>query len=216
MGRPATRHRSTLGAALILASGAVCGRACNVERDYELLSFFFGRACPSPPRPWSEGEGPRPRFNGSSRMTMTGAVSAHSAYVERRCPECQGNRSRFGFTTAGFTDLTAAICVDCHEPALQAPRLHGPVALGDCLLCHEAHVSAHPLAAGSTLRRRCVSDATRRRCEPPRRRRPTTTSPAIAWTATTVTAAMIPTSCDHRSRADDASIPSPRRAPSFA
>ena len=144
MGRLALRHRPAFGAALILASGALLWAGCNVERDYKVLSFFFD-GVPEPAGAVADGQRGPTRIGDPARMAATGAVSAHSAYTERRCSECHGDRARFGFRTEGFAETTASVCADCHASALEAPRLHGPVALGACLLCHEPHVSSHPL-----------------------------------------------------------------------
>lgn len=143
MGRLATRHRPTLGAALALASGALLWAGCSVERDYELLSFFFD-GVPEPAPAMVDGEPGPTRLGRTARISTTGAVSVHSAYLERRCAECHGDKARYGFRTEGFSKMGSSICLDCHQDSLEMPRVHGPVAVGECLLCHEPHVSTHP------------------------------------------------------------------------
>lgn len=144
MGRRARRHRLASGAALIIASGAIVWSGCDVDRNHGTLSFFFD-GVPEPAPTMVDGAPGSSPFGRASRVSPGGAVSAHSAYLERRCTECHGERARFGFTTDGFANMGADTCIDCHEPALDMRLLHGPVAIGECLMCHEAHVSANPL-----------------------------------------------------------------------
>jgi len=92
----------------ILPAVALCGLlwgGCSLERDYAMLSFFFDGV----PAPMSESEAEALSSAGGASGGSAGSssiVSAHSAYRERRCAECHGERARFGFQTAGFSDLS--------------------------------------------------------------------------------------------------------------
>ena len=112
---------------------------CSLERDYEVLTFFFD-GVPVPDSRLSEEELER---RSSMRFAGGGGdpVSKHLAYVERRCFECHGDQANYGFTTEGFSSLGDGICMTCHGEAVDYDVLHGPVAAGACLTCHEAHVS---------------------------------------------------------------------------
>ncbi len=114
---------------------------CSVEQNYALLSFFFD-GVPSPPsderRPVGEAAG--------GPLAPARRVSMHTAFADRRCAECHGDRARFGFATEGFSDLDDSTCLRCHDYVLQEHAfLHGPVAAAACLACHHPHESRHPL-----------------------------------------------------------------------
>ena len=125
------------GALLILVWGG-----CSVEKHYELLSFFFdGVPEPLPPEVQGLAQGA-----GGSRLVAGRMVSAHTAYLDRRCAACHGDQANFGFTTTGFSDLGNEACLRCHDQEAEPPAfLHGPVALGACLVCHDAHASSYPV-----------------------------------------------------------------------
>ena len=127
---------------------------CSVEKHYALLSFFFD-GVPEPATPEEQalaqraGERPLP---GGGQL-----VSAHTAFLDRRCAECHGDRASFGFTTTGFSDLDARVCAKCHAGVEQAPHPHGPVAAGVCLACHDPHASRYPLLLVDTSPALCLS-----------------------------------------------------------
>ena len=115
---------------------------CSVEKHYELLSFFFD-GVPEPPPPGTQRLA---QGAGGSRLVAARTVSAHTAYLDRRCADCHGDQGNFGFTTSGFSDLGEDACLRCHEQEAEPPAfLHGPVALGACLVCHDAHASSYPV-----------------------------------------------------------------------
>jgi len=125
------------GALVILVWGG-----CSVEKNYELLSFFFD-GVPEPPSPEMQALA---EHVGRSRLTPGRVGSAHTAFLDRRCTECHGDQANFGFTTTGFAELGNEACPRCHDQVAR-PRafLHGPVASGVCLDCHHAHSSIYPV-----------------------------------------------------------------------
>ena len=141
---PAARRRAGAGAAL--AAAALCA-ACSIEKNYELLSLFFDGV----PRPGTAPSGAASERRPGDRASAA-AVSAHSAYAERRCGECHGDQARFGLFGTGVSKLDASVCLNCHGQVLdEHPLLHGPVAARACLWCHQPHDSPQPflLAAAS-------------------------------------------------------------------
>lgn len=132
------RLASTIVAA---AAATVLWSACSVEKDYETLSFFFDGVPESGSEEAADGAGGAAGISGAG----TGPVSSHSAYVDRRCESCHGDRASFGFYTTGFSDLGDDTCLPCHSDVDQGfDQVHGPVAAGLCLGCHEAHISRYP------------------------------------------------------------------------
>lgn len=136
------RRRARFAAAVVLGSvGATLWSACSVEEHYALLSTFFD-GVPRPKSATTEESAPADRGGALARAPAT-ILSGHSAYLERRCAECHGDRARFGFRTEGFAGVTGALCVTCHDVHDGDAFRHGPSAAGLCLTCHEAHVSTH-------------------------------------------------------------------------
>jgi predicted CXXCH cytochrome family protein len=114
---------------------------CSVEKHYDVLSFFFD-GVPDPDAEdalvWRGGS----RAGGVAQPLIV--RSAHSAYAERRCNECHGETSAYGFLVEGFDQLDATTCLQCHGDVLETyPVLHGPVAVHACLWCHLPHESAY-------------------------------------------------------------------------
>ncbi len=130
-------------ALLTLLAVTVWG-GCSVEKHYEVLSFFFdGVPPPATPEEQALAEG---TVSGPGRTPgVSGIVSAHQAYLDRRCALCHGDQANFGFTTSGFSDIGGDACLECHPSVLEDLRvLHGPVAVNACVACHDPHVSAYP------------------------------------------------------------------------
>ncbi len=138
---PAPSARLTAAALLFAVLGTWAG--CSIEQHYGVLSFFFDGV----PQPGSAtiatGDvGPSGRrVPGTPALTL----SAHAAYAERRCEECHGPSTNFGFVVSGFSELGNETCAGCHDDVQRTwPRVHGPVAAGDCLWCHQPHESRFP------------------------------------------------------------------------
>ena len=129
-----------VGAALAVV-GAWTG--CSVEKNYELLSFFFD-GVPDPNAPMMEGaSGPV--------LRESPTYSAHEPYVQDQCRDCHKARFNLG-------PQDSDICFDCHEnvPTAQ-PVMHGPVVAGACLWCHSAHESPYPSLLKGTGREVCMT-----------------------------------------------------------
>ncbi|MHC5113350.1 MAG: cytochrome c3 family protein [Planctomycetota bacterium] len=136
-----SRPRKTAWIAATVA-GAVVWCGCSIERDYEILSFFFDGV----PEPGSAdaAAGAGGGAGAGGALFAGGMVSGHTAYRERRCAWCHGDAAQYGFQTIGFSSLSETVCLDCHTDSLEHTYLHGPVAVGACLFCHEPHVSRFP------------------------------------------------------------------------
>lgn len=117
---------------------------CSVEKNYELLSFFFD-GVPNPnalPIVASSGD--------PIAMRSSPTYTAHTPYLNGQCAECHGQ----GFTMGG---VDAGVCLECHEGVQSAYRyMHGPVAFGACLLCHVPHESAYAALMKSGAREVCT------------------------------------------------------------
>lgn len=66
-------------------------------------------------------------------------ASLHRPWKEKDCQGCHN------FQTANKLKLPKnEICNLCHKNLIQGRNVHGPVAVGACLACHDPHSSAHP------------------------------------------------------------------------
>lgn len=124
--------------ASILIGGLLIWTGCSVEKNYEVLSFFFDGV----PEPNAGAVGERrPGAAGAGALPI---VSAHEAYVERRCDECHRGAGQFGLVAEGFGEIDAGVCMNCHgDVPREYPVMHGPVAAKECLWCHRAHESPY-------------------------------------------------------------------------
>lgn len=82
-----------------------------------------------------------------AREVLHGPVAAES------CTDCHvappaGQGAMMTLAKGATKDNTAPLCINCHEDVgerLKEAHVHGPVASGDCISCHDAHGSAFPL-----------------------------------------------------------------------
>lgn len=141
-------------ARVALGSAALVWCGCSVERNYDILNFFFdGVPEPMTSEVVSAPVGP----GGQVRSSTPTPGSRHAAYVERRCADCHGDRASFGFQTSGFSDLDDAVCLECHDDVRDAmPYMHGPVEVGVCLICHDPHISQWPALLNAPTPDLCV------------------------------------------------------------
>lgn len=101
------------------------------QQRYKVLSFFFD-GVPDPDAPKavrrSSAPGARPVF-------------IHKPYEEKKCDACHLNTDDI-FARA---KVKADMCYTCHPKVLdQYEKIHGPVAAGQCMMCHAAHASGEP------------------------------------------------------------------------
>lgn len=104
------------------------------------MSFFFDGVEP----PGSQG--PADGILDANYPAMPQAPEGPIWYVHeprKDCTNCHGRREQR--RVAGRVFLVAPVpqlCYDCHEDfTISAPNVHGPVAVGHCLFCHNPHKS---------------------------------------------------------------------------
>jgi predicted CXXCH cytochrome family protein len=75
----------------------------------------------------------------------------HAPVLEHRCAECHAGVRRPSATAEGDT------CKNCHRKlAMVYPYVHGPLAVGKCLVCHDAHGSSWPSLTIADARTMCT------------------------------------------------------------
>ena len=118
--------------ALVIALGLVWA-GCSVEKNYDILSFFFDGVPNRNALPISASAGGSPAI-----MRQSATYTAHKPYLEQRCVECHGQ----GFD---MQSVSSDVCMQCHQGVREQFRvMHGPVTFGACLWCHVPHESAYP------------------------------------------------------------------------
>ncbi len=65
--------------------------------------------------------------------------SQHPPYVEKKCDDCHDKTKE-----NGLVGPKNEFCFICHKDFVKGTYVHGPVAVGDCLTCHEPHNSNFP------------------------------------------------------------------------
>jgi predicted CXXCH cytochrome family protein len=140
-------HRLTgprLAAACLAASvlGLIAWPGCTVTKDnYKTLSFFFDGV-------------PDPSAPGNTVDPLTGEIRAavmvaHDPFAKEQCDECHKGKLR-------MSRNDSAPCLRCHADQPNAHKyMHGPVAAGACLWCHNPHESAQPHLMRDSDRKVC-------------------------------------------------------------
>lgn len=118
--------------ACVIAAGCLLfgWAGCSVEKNYDLLSFFFDGV----PEPGSLEAG------GGLLGGRGGTMYSHEPYATESCLECHPNPSQMQLSRED-----SGVCMKCHE---QIPEqyefMHGAVVGNACLWCHDPHISANP------------------------------------------------------------------------
>jgi predicted CXXCH cytochrome family protein len=119
--------------------------ACSPATRYRVLSFFFD-GVPEPGQPGAETPGPEaplpePTGEAGAEVAQRPRIIAHAPYRENRCRACHD-------ATTGLLvkEVRDGLCLECHpHPADGAPYIHGPLAVNDCVACHDYHASPYPM-----------------------------------------------------------------------
>ncbi|MBI4584156.1 MAG: DUF4272 domain-containing protein [Planctomycetes bacterium] len=150
--------RRAHGALLLAAFPALILGACGTETRYQVLCIFF-EGVPPP------GEQARPKLPAAAKglkpypVLLESKGSLHPPVRDRLCHECHDMPDRqaspvsaggvysfnavFSTNVAVMREEPRRLCFKCHGKLLEVKHLHGPVANGLCLRCHQPHASAY-------------------------------------------------------------------------
>lgn len=114
--------------------------SCNEIERHNALTFFFDGVPPLGQEGLQEGT----LETSSPELAQTGQAPVWYVHEARKdCSNCHGKRIQRSF--APQPRLIAPIpqlCYNCHADfTASAPFVHGPVAVGQCLFCHNPHKS---------------------------------------------------------------------------
>lgn len=126
------RHRSRYTGTLLLA--ALC-LGCSATTRNKVLTMFFDGVPPL------QAGGAQPPQPGAAPGTEAGkpiGMREHGPYAARLCGACH---------EAAATNALVAprdrLCFQCHKLQIDKKYVHGPVASGGCLVCHDPHRSSN-------------------------------------------------------------------------
>ena len=149
----------------MIATGAVAGiwllQACAPTTRHRVLTFFFdGVPTDDEPPPetqpeWSatphEEFAPPPVERIPTPEPFV-PVSVHQPFQDRECRECHDARAGMQVNVQD-----ARLCDRCHqEERISQGWSHGPINVGTCVPCHEAHESIHPHLLTSPVLELCM------------------------------------------------------------
>jgi predicted CXXCH cytochrome family protein len=128
----AWKPRAALAAALpaLLAAGLLSG--CDATSRHKVLTYFFDGV---PPLETANAQ-PAP----GAPTPIPGPVSfqEHGPFAAKLCGACHSETQ--GNTLVAPRDQ---LCERCHTLKLDKAYVHGPVAAGECLVCHDPHSSPY-------------------------------------------------------------------------
>ena len=125
---------------VLLTLLAVLVVSCDEAARYEAMTFFFdGVELPESQRPAGG------IFDPNSPDLVQEPVGPTWYVHEPRkdCTTCHGKRGqRRSRARAFLVSPVPQLCYSCHEDhVVKGPNVHGPVAVGQCLFCHNPHKS---------------------------------------------------------------------------
>ncbi len=136
-----------VGVLIVLGFLLMYVMSCEPVQRYKILTFFFDGVPPLEGETVQTEEGP----GGTGSQSRQGQqVSERPGTVwfvheaNKNCTDCHEKRTtrRWSLSQSIVTTPVPELCYRCHTnyPATQ-PYVHGPVAVGECLHCHETHKS---------------------------------------------------------------------------
>ena len=112
--------------------------SCDEVERHKVLTFFFDGV---PPLQTATSETKSPGVKDSKAVDAAPTAGWHVHPPLKDCTNCHSDQRRTGFSRK--VQLVAEVpklCYKCHsEFSTLDTWVHGPVATGDCLLCHEQH-----------------------------------------------------------------------------
>jgi predicted CXXCH cytochrome family protein len=130
----------------VLALWVLC--SCSPITRHQVLTTIFDGVPSMPPaeqicREYAVEMMAKERGEKEGAGKSAGAAaqaSTHRPYIEKRCDDCHDKTTESGLVVKNKTEL----CFVCHGDFIKGAFVHGPVAVGDCLACHDPHTSGLP------------------------------------------------------------------------
>ncbi len=134
---------------VILMISVIAG--CAARSRYKVLSFFFD-GVPDPDAPAAAVKTAKGGGNqgGGGTLIRTGGFMEHGPYGARLCHACHQRASN------SLILPVEKLCLHCHNLNLSKKFVHGPVAAGGCIVCHDPHSSGRKFLLRSDPRKFCL------------------------------------------------------------
>jgi predicted CXXCH cytochrome family protein len=124
---------------------------CAARSRYKVLSFFFD-GVPDPDAVVAAAKGPETGAAGGQGggETRRSGFLEHGPYGARLCHACHQRASN------SLIMPVEKLCLNCHNLNLTKKFVHGPVAAGGCIVCHDPHSSGRKFLLRSDPRQFCL------------------------------------------------------------
>ena len=118
----------------LLALGALALSAgCSNAKHHRVLAFFFDGV----PDPAATVVSAAPAVQASVGRQLV-RPGEHGPYAAKLCNACHDSQA-----TNALVVPAEQLCLRCHELGAAKAYVHGPLASGGCLVCHDPHRSAN-------------------------------------------------------------------------
>lgn len=135
--------------------GLVCG--CDPLTVHKVSSTIFDGVPSMPPAEQYCQEFHEKKVAEQASVVKTASgevkkvVNGHPPYKEKRCNDCHDKSQ-----DSGLIKPRDQICFVCHPNIMKKAFVHGPVAVGSCLDCHDPHSSAEVALLKVEKKKLCV------------------------------------------------------------
>ena len=124
---------------MLMAAGVLAG--CNPATRHRMLTFFFDGV----PSLTGSGDATAGEDEQAATDDAAGAKEDRQVVMSSHQPASDCAKCHTTERQTGLPDLIKAepeLCYDCHaDYTINRRVVHGPVAVGECLICHEPHKS---------------------------------------------------------------------------
>lgn len=121
-----------LGAA-VLGAAAALSAGCSVAKHHRVLRLFFDGV----PEPQAAVASATPDAQATIGRQLV-RVGEHGPYAAKLCDSCHDSQA-----TNALVVPAEQLCNRCHELGAAKAYVHGPLASGGCMVCHDPHRSAN-------------------------------------------------------------------------
>ena len=110
---------------------------CSATSRHKALTIFFDGVPPLKTADTGPGQQAAATTIGAPSRPVAG--SEHGPYAAKMCNACHE-----GGATNALIAPNDELCFRCHTIKLDKTFIHGPLASGGCLFCHDPHSSRYP------------------------------------------------------------------------
>lgn len=140
------RSRIMISGLIVFGFLLVSVLSCDEVKRHQVLTFFFDGVPPLDGEATAEDSrmetDPRSRRRPQVNERSEAVWFVHEPWKNRNCNLCHKRLEEKQWALPKLTASVPELCYQCHidYPATE-PYVHGPVAVGECLLCHKSHKS---------------------------------------------------------------------------